>query len=175
MPSGMVGLPAAEDRQTFTGGGAREIREEYRHHQIRLVRDGEGLVVQLEQADLGMSHPLGPAGAVVDVVSSPQRTKLVTGDRELADQLGEVRIVRAAGGVGVQPGDDLGCHVAPVGVERRRVRMQEHEACRVAKRRLQGAEAEDGVPEDTSVPRPRMKAGESTWASRIRRRASRTG
>ncbi len=69
------------------------------------VRDRELCVEQFEAADLWVVHHGGAAALGPDVVARPELPELVAAQGELADQLGQPRVVDVGADVGTQGGD----------------------------------------------------------------------
>src|SRR5918999_867822 len=62
-------------------------------HLSRAPRDRERLVVELELSHLWMDETLGAVGLLPHVVAGPERAGALALERQLADQVGQVRVV----------------------------------------------------------------------------------
>src|SRR3954454_19098198 len=90
--------------------------------------DFQALVVELEVADVPVVEVLDAADVEADVVAGPVLAELVAAGRQLADEVGELAVVRVAAGGRAQRGDDVACDAVPVEVEVAGARIEEDEA-----------------------------------------------
>ena len=75
-----------------------------------------------------MVNPLQAAVVITDVVLGPADAELLALGRELADQIGEVAVVRIATRFAAQDGDGVVRDPFPIDEERRRAWVEEGEA-----------------------------------------------
>jgi hypothetical protein len=97
------GCQAAEQAERFGGscawvGGVGEDRQSGVEDEL------EALVVELEVADLVVAEVLDAADVEADVALCPVLAELVAAGRQLADEVGEVAVIRVAPGGGAQRG-----------------------------------------------------------------------
>ena len=117
------------------------------HRQAGVGDELHRLERQVQLADDRVLEALDAGVVVADVVGRPERPEHLAARRQLADEVGELAVVRVAAGFGAQHGDDVGRDALPVDVEVRRARIEEEEprgvrrlraGCRTGPRRARG-------------------------------------
>ncbi|GGN52162.1 hypothetical protein GCM10011579_008860 [Streptomyces albiflavescens] len=95
--------------------------------------DFEGVVVEVEVADVGVVEALPAAAVVLDVVGVPALGEFFAVGGEFVDEVGEVGVGGGAGGFGAQAADRVVGDALPVAVEASGSGVAEDEAGQVGR------------------------------------------
>lgn len=158
-----VDAPARQQPQRLGRPRAR-LRVVGDQRQIVIVRQPQRLVRQRHLADQRMVDPLHAVALVLHRVRGPEPPELLALDREITDQLRQLRIVRRAPRVHPQHAHHLGRLALPVHVEIRGVGVEEDHPGHVAVLRGQGREVAEqrsgrAVPAQDVQPPPHHVGG----------------